>query len=131
MTMPGFTGQNEDSRGRKAQAAYHGGPGSGTTLKRATTSPAGVRTTTGPRRKRSKALLGCLWCQWTTFRPENVPIAAPVMTSLAQCLLSNIRDHATVAAPPYMMGPMNHALFGHHIFVSDVTAAAAANAAIE
>src|SRR5689334_15217915 len=39
-----------------------------------------------------------------------------------------MRDNPTIVAPPYMSGPMTHVDFGHHVPVSAVTAAAAANA---
>jgi hypothetical protein len=53
-----------------------------------------------------------------------------VITSLAQCLLLYIREMPVSAAPPYMTGATYHTLLGHQRLVSDVTAAAAANAAI-
>ena len=57
-------------------------------------------------------------------------MAAPVITSLAQWRLLNMREKATADAPPYIVGPMIHTLFGHQRLVSEVTADAAANAAI-
>src|SRR5687768_2356145 len=92
--------------------------------------PSGLGPTLAPRKVRSMKLPGCEWCQCTTLSPANVPMAAPVMTSLAQCLFSYIRDHPVMAAPPYMTGPMTQTDFGHHRLVSDVTADAAANAAM-
>ena len=53
--------------------------------------------------------------------PANVPIAAPITTSLAQCLLLYMRDAAISVAPPYITGAMNQVEFGHHFDVSLVT----------
>src|SRR5438105_12033973 len=39
-----------------------------------------------------------------------------------------MRERPTIVAPPYMSGPITHVDFGHHVPVSAVTAAAAANA---
>ena len=61
--------------------------------------------------------------------PLKVPIAAPMTTSLAQCLSLYILEIPTIVAPPYMAGPMTHSLPGHQREVSAVTAEAAANAA--
>src|SRR6185503_1524863 len=65
------------------------------------------------------------------LRPEKVPTAAPMITSLAQCRSSYMRERPTIAAPPYRIGPKNHLVRGHHCDVSSDTAAAAANAAVE
>ena len=58
-------------------------------------------------------------------------MAAPIITSLAQCRLLYIRESPTIAAPPYIAGPIAHFHCGHQRDVSLVTAAAAANAATE
>ena len=51
-------------------------------------------------------------------------MAAPITTSLAQCLLLYMRDAAIIVAPPYMMGAMYQVDFGHHFAVDDVGLAA-------
>src|SRR4051812_19270285 len=83
-----------------------------------------------PDNKRSSILLpGCEWWYRTIFRPAKLPISAPVMTSLAQCLLLYIRESPMSDAPPYINGPTYHVELGHQRPVSVTTADAAANPA--
>src|SRR5919201_4477262 len=96
----------------------------------ATVLPSTEGLTEAPRNQRSSLLPAWVWLYRTTMTPAMVPIAAPVMTSLAQCLLLYMRETPAIVAPPYIAGAMSHTLFGHHRCVSDVTAEAAANAAI-
>src|SRR5690242_5532884 len=76
-------------------------------------------------------LSGCAWLYLTTLIPENVPIAAPRATSLAQWALLYIRESPTSVAPPYITGATIHCSCGHQRRDSLVTAAAAANATVE
>src|SRR5690242_15516541 len=62
--------------------------------------------------------------------PENVPIAAPRTTSLAQCLLLYILESPTSVAAPYMVGATSQVWRGHHRCDSLVTVDASANAAV-
>src|SRR5215208_619720 len=79
---------------------------------------------------RSTRLSGWLWWYFTTLRPAKVPKAAPMMTSLAQCLLLYMRETPTSAAPPYIAVPTYHFECGHQSADSSVTAAAAAKAIV-
>ena len=63
----------------------------------------------------------------TVFSPAKVPMAAPITTSLAQCLSSYMRESPASVAPPYNSGPMIHRDLGHHSAISLVIAAATAN----
>src|SRR5215467_2341353 len=113
-------------------ARCRGRPGvaHGSTENATRTPPCPSGTAEVRRIQRSTKLCGwpCAYC--TTFRPLNVPIAAPSTTSLAQCLSWYIRERPTAVAPAYITGPTIHSDLGHQRVVSFVTAAAAANAVV-
>src|SRR5919204_4719459 len=93
--------------------------------------PAGAGAMEMPSSQRSSLFPGCEWCHFTTLRPVNTPMAPPMRTSLAQCLLLYMRETPTSVAPPYIAGATYHAEPGHHRRASSVTAAAAAKAVTE
>ena len=88
--------------------------------------PPGATLTSVARKNLSSRVTGCVCAYRTTFNPLRMPIPAPSITSLAQCLSVYMRARPTAVAAPYSTGATNAVCPGHARASSLVTAEAAA-----